>query len=215
MPERHDPERDRWSRRATESLFPQIARDVFGVAKQEDVIYTWNQPDIDRLDKEYGVDILLHTPRRRVALAARIRGYEYYKSFGDVTIRLDSLYTLGKMLEMQKSIARFMFYAWGDSDKPILPVRFVDWHIILLQELIDLYLKGKIKSNGPFSNGDKSSRLVGFGIQELSQHKLIYRSSGIETCSDEPEDFEQGMLFDDSVYLEALRHDMYHRQYND
>lgn len=171
-----DSERDRWSRRTTEDLFPPIALSVFNT-KKENIIYAWNDPEIRRIDTDYGVDILLHTPQRRVALAARVRGFEYYQKFGDVTIRLDSLQNLGKALEMQKSIARFMFFAWGDTDKPFEPTRFVDWHVIYLQRLIDLYLKGQIKFTGPFSNSDKSSRLVGFGIKQLKANSLIYKSN--------------------------------------
>lgn len=171
-----DPERDRWSRRATEDLFPTIALQVFNT-QQDKIVYAWDDPGIDRIDKEYGVDALLHTPKRNVALAIRIRSYEYYQKFGDVTIRLDSLQTLGKMLEMQKSIARFMFYAWGNTDKPFAPTKLVDWHIIFLQRLVDLYLAGRLPYNGPFKNGDKSSRLVGFTVSTLQNQGLIYRSN--------------------------------------
>jgi hypothetical protein len=170
-----DPERDRWSRRATEDLFPAIALRVFNTP-QDKIVYAWNDQSIDRMDKEYGIDALLHTPKRNVALAIRIRGYEYYQKFGDITIRLDSLQTLGKMLEMQKSIARFMFYAWGNTDKPYAPTVFADWHVVFLQRLVDLFLAKRIRYSGPFVNGDKSSRLVGFAVPELERHGLIYMS---------------------------------------
>lgn len=116
----YDSERDRWSRRATEDLFPEIAKSVFNTNPQN-IIYTWNIDELDGLDKHYGVDAVLRSSLRNTALAIRIRSNKYYRDFGDITIRLDSLQTLGKMLEMQKSIARFMFFAWGNTDKPIAP----------------------------------------------------------------------------------------------
>lgn len=171
-----DPERDKWSRLSTEKLFPPIAKSVFRT-ERERIIYAWDAAfSIDRLDKDYGVDAILQTEKRHVALAVRIRGLYYYNEFGDITIRLDSLQTMGKMLEMQKSIARFMFYAWGNANRPILPTAFVDWHVLLLQRLVDLYLLKRIRYCGPFWNKDKSSRLVGFSVKTLKEHALIYKS---------------------------------------
>lgn len=211
---RYDPERDRWSRRATETLLWPIARDNFNVLTQDDILYAWNNLDMDRLDKEYGVDAILHTKERRVALAIRIRGHYYYRTFGDVTVRLDSLQTLGKMLEMQKSIARFMFYAWGDTDKPELPTVLVDWHVIFLHRLIDSYLKGKIAYRGPFWNNDESSRLVAFTIAELKNHGLICKSKGEVVLPESPQVAIQPQLFS-PTYLEALGHDNFHKSYYD
>ena len=45
----YDPERDRWSRRASELLFPSIAKSVFNTSSK-DIAYTWNMPEIDRAD---------------------------------------------------------------------------------------------------------------------------------------------------------------------
>lgn len=189
----YDSDRDRWSRRATEALFPEIAQNIFNTTPKN-IIYTWDSDLLDRLDKHYGVDALLQSSKRNTALAIRIRSNEYYRKFGDVTIRLDSLQTMGKKLEMQKSIARYMFYAWGDTDKPIAPARLVDWHVIWLQRLVDLYLKGTLPFNGPFKNGDESSRLVGFDVATLKSKGLIY------TSHKQPEAVEQLDLFDRNIY---------------
>jgi hypothetical protein len=171
-----DPERSRWSNDAIETLFPKIAQDVFNTSK-DNIIYAWRDPSIEVIDTHYGIDILLKTPNRNVAIAARMRGKYYYNRFGDVTLRYDSLQTLGKMLEVQKSIARFLWYAWGNSDRPIAPTMTLDWHIIFLQRLVDKFLKREISFSGPFPNGDQSSRLIGFDIKDLQRLNLIYTSN--------------------------------------
>ncbi len=74
---------------------------------------------LDRLDTHCGVDALLQTPERNIALAVRLRGFSYLVTYGDITIRYDSLQNLGKALEMQKSIARFMFYGCWMLTAPI------------------------------------------------------------------------------------------------
>jgi hypothetical protein len=186
-----DPKRDQWSIDATERLFPGIALSVFNTVPGN-IVYAWHS-DIDRLDTEYGTDAILKSKNRNIALAIRIRGIYYYQEFGDITIRYDSLKTLGKKLEMQKSIARFMFYGWGDTNSPGVPKRLikagkvnknsiappsvlVDWKVVFLQRLIDVFLRGKLNYSGPYNNGDGSSRLVGITPSELESHKLIYKS---------------------------------------
>lgn len=237
MPPIHgfDEDRDQWSIEATERLFPPIAWTVFRT-KPENITYAWHS-DINRLDTQYGIDCLLKTEKRNVALAVRIRGIYYYITFGDITIRYDSLQTLGKMLEMQKSIARFMFYGWGDTNSPGVPKKLIregkvdritikppdcliDWHVIWLQRLIDLYLKGNLQYQGPYLNGDGSSRLVGISLSELTRHNLIYKSkSDIEDETDLMKEiadlrYEQGDLFDlnESRY-EAYLNELHHKPY--
>lgn len=169
-----DPERNRWSIETAELLFPPIAKQIY---KAEQIIYAWNCEGIDRLDKHYGVDSIITSVRQRnAAIAIRVRGYHYWQEFGDVTIRYDSLQTLGKMLEMQKSIARFLFYAWADTDRPMPASDFVDWHSILLQRLVDQFMLDRIDYKGPFENVDESSRLVAFNIATLRRMGLLHAS---------------------------------------
>lgn len=192
----YDNERDKWSIEATELLFPHIANHIFRTTPDK-IEYAWRNPKIDCLDKAYGTDALLQSRQRNVAIAIRIRGIYYYQSYGDITIRYDSLQTLGKMLEIQKSIARFMLYAWTDANSPGLPeyligrngaepesirpaTKFIDWHVIYLQRLVDKFLKSELKYDGPYSNGDNSSRLIGISISNLEEHKLIYKSKSKE-----------------------------------
>lgn len=101
----YDTERDTWSMSATERLFPAIARQVFLAQKIE---YAWRS-SIKRLDLEYGVDALIKTPGKHVAVAIRIRGRKFYRYYRDLTLRYESLQNPRKLLEIQKSIARFMF----------------------------------------------------------------------------------------------------------
>lgn len=163
---------DRWSIDATERLLEPIIRDVFSAQR---ILYTWNS----KLDRYYGVDALLHTPRRNVALAIRVRGYYYYHRFGDITLRHESLRTMGKALETQKSIARFMLYAWVDTDRPEPPTSVVDWHVIYLQRLLDRFLTGELSASGPYANHDGSSNLVAFSVPDLQRLGLIYRSAPV------------------------------------
>lgn len=167
-----DPNRDNWSIDATERLFEPIAAEVFGVKRIE---YAWRS-SIDRLDKQYGVDALLQTPRRNVALAIRLRSQRYYKGFGDITIRYESLQNLGKALEMQKSIARLLFYGWCDTDIPDPPTAIVDWHVIWLQRLVDDFLAGKLPYTEPRWNKDGSSTFLAFDVGLLRERKLILKS---------------------------------------
>jgi hypothetical protein len=197
MTKTFDPERDRWSIDATERLFPPIAQNVFNTIP-DNIVYAWHS-NIDRLDTDYGTDAILKSKNRNIALAIRIRGIYYYQEFGDITIRYDSLKTLGKKLEMQKSIARFMFYGWGDTNSPGVPRKLirsgkidklsisppsnlVDWNIIFLQRLIDAYLKGKLNYSGPYNNSDGSSRLIGIALSDLKSLQLIYKSKPTETA---------------------------------
>jgi hypothetical protein len=165
----YDTERDKWSMGATERLFPAIARQVFLAQKIE---YAWRSP-IKRLDLEYGVDALIKTPRKHVAVAIRIRGKKFYHYYRDLTLRYESLQNPRKLLEIQKSIARFMFYGWGDTDRPLTPARLVDWYVVWLQELTDAFIERKIPYKGPFSNKDRSSRFIAFDLNVLQQKGLI------------------------------------------
>lgn len=169
-----DPGRDRWSQEATERLLPPLLEKAFGPNTAE---YAWNNPDLRRIDTHYGVDALLQCQQRNVALAIRLRGAAYYVKHGDITLRYDSLQTAGKFLEVRKSIARYLFYGWADTDLPAPPSRLQDWHVIWLQELVDAYLSGTLQYTGPFSNGDKSSRLIGVSLQELRRRHLVLDSA--------------------------------------
>jgi hypothetical protein len=165
----YNAERDGWSMGATEGLFPAIARQVFLAQKIE---YAWRS-SIKRLDLEYGVDALIKTPRKHVAVAIRIRGKKFHQYYQDLTLRYESLQTPRKLLETQKSIARFMFYGWGDTDRPLLPARLVDWYVVWLQELTDAVIERKIPYKGPFSNKDRSSKFIAFDLNVLQQKGLI------------------------------------------
>ena len=168
-----DPERDAWSRDATERLLPPLLEALWSARRIE---FAWRS-GMDRLDTQYGVDCLVETPRRQVALAVRLRGVSYYRRYGDITIRYDSLQNLGKALEMQKSIARFLFYGWCDTDRPKSATRLVDWHILWLQRIVDQYLAGRLQPARTMANHDGSSRFVVFGLQELRQRGLVLASA--------------------------------------
>ncbi len=165
----YDTERDAWSMRATEGLFPAIARQVF---LAQEIEYAWKS-SIKRLDLEYGVDALIQTPGKHIAVAIRIRGRKFYRYYRDLTLRYESLQTPCKLLEIQKSIARFMFYGWGDTDRPLLPARLIDWYVVWLQELTDAVIERRIPYKGPFSNKDRSSRFIAFDFNVLRQKGLI------------------------------------------
>jgi hypothetical protein len=172
-----DPARNRWSNDAVERLFPKIAQNYLSA---QDVVFAWSDNNLVQFDTHYGTDAILTTDKQRnIAIAIRIRGLYYYNRFGDITIRFDSLQTIGKMLEMSKSIARFLFFAWVDTDRPKKATKFVDWHVIWLQRLVDKFMVGELVYSGPFDNNDDSSRLIGINIQELERHNLIYTSSPI------------------------------------
>lgn len=128
---------------------------------------------MDRLDKQYGVDVVIATERRNSAWAVRLRGRSYLQRFGDVTIRYESLQTYGKKLEMQKSIARFLFYGWCDTDRPRAPKALLAWHIIYLQPLVDKFLNGRIAFSGPHRNKDQSSTFVSFSVDTLKSEQLL------------------------------------------
>ena len=170
-----DPDRDEWSRDASVRLLPAVLGSIMPYRK---IVWAW-ESGIDRLDKYYAVDAIVQTPRRNIALAIRFRGYSYWKRFGDITIRYDSLQNLGKALEIQKSIARFIFYGWLDTDPPVPGKEMVDWHLIWLQRLVDLHLRGVLPHKGPYPNTDGSSRLVAFTPELLRKHKLIYKSKTV------------------------------------
>jgi hypothetical protein len=220
----YSPDRDNWSIEATERLFPPIAKQVFNT-DPKNIIYAWNYPEIDRLDLDYGTDAILKTPRRNVALAIRIRGFYYFDRFGDITIRYDSLQTLGKELEIRKSIARFMFYGWGDTNSPGTrrdkidpttirpPTKIVYWYVIWLQRLIDVYLRKDLRYTGPHPNGDKSSRLVGISVSELDRHGLIYRKMDQPT-EEQDETWELSQMVWEQQRLfelnEAYRNEQHH-----
>lgn len=226
---RYSEDRDNWSIEATERLFPPIAKKHLDT-EPNNIIYAWNDPGIDRLDKDYGTDAILTTNRpRNVALAIRLRGIDYFNKFGDITIRYDSLYTLGKKLEMQKSIARFMFYAWGDTNTPgtknpqveiAPPSRFVGWYLVFLQRLIDKFIKGELKHSDPFRNSDRSSRLIGISIDELDRQGLICKRMGdtddyIEAVHETNAiRWEQGNLMDLTPDIaEAWANELHHSQW--
>lgn len=171
-----DTDRDKWSRDASQRLVIPVLRESIGA---QQVYWMWEESTA-WMDMQFGVDALVQTNRRNVALAIRLRGRSYYDNprFRDITIRYESLQTLGKALEMQKSIARYLFYGWCDTDRPQRPERLVGWHIVRLQELVDQALRGDLPIV-PICNRDGSSKFVAFTVDELIQHRLILRSSRI------------------------------------
>ena len=168
--------RDQWSRDAMRRFLPEICRDVFG---SDHIIYA-DAAKIDQLDKQYGVDAIVHAPRRHVALAVRLRSQRYWLSPGDITIRYDSLQTSGKALEMRKSIAHYLVFGWCNTDFPQPPTGLLDWHVVALQRLMDAYLLGRLQpeSGNPRRNRDQSSQLMGFAVADLRRLRLMLKSAG-------------------------------------
>lgn len=133
----------------------------------------------DFVDKELGIDVLVTTGKgRQCAVAERFRGAKY-KRHQDLTIREESLYNVGKVLELHKSIARYMLYGYADTNQEDLqpPQSITQWLLIDLQLTIDKYMSNKI----PFRaqrNHDGSSCFICLTFDTLRDlHLVVFESS--------------------------------------
>ncbi len=167
-------QRASWSDEAAERLVGPILR------RQMNARYiVWlhrAEGSVRRVDTDYGVDALLHTPGRHIALAVRVRSSSAHK-WHQVTLRDESLQTAGRRLETDKSIARFMFYGWADTDMPTAPTGLLEWYIFRLQQLIDGYQSGRILADDQRRNHDASSTFVCFDIATLKRQSLMVAGS--------------------------------------
>ena len=168
-----DPDRFNWGKNCLNKLAPAALKSIFG----NDIIITalddGTELIYDILDKNYGVDYLLASSVRNVSIAARVRGVSYYR-YHDITIRHKSLQTPGKILESKSTIARYLFYGWVNTDKPKEPTKFVNWYMIRLVELLELYHTNKFPPNDKRYNTDYSSTFLVWNIERLKQKNLIF-----------------------------------------
>ena len=162
----YDPARDTWSRDATERLLSPIFRADFSATK---LVYQWQT----EMDLGYGVDGLMSTPGRNYSLAIRVRGRQF-RRFQDVTFRYESLQTMNKRLEFEKTIATHMAYAYADTDFPTPARELIEWQFIKVQVLVEMWRDKAIEwDTRPTDNHDGSSRLIAFKFSTLARHGLI------------------------------------------
>ena len=130
------------------------------------------------VDKEFGIDVLVTTGKgRQCAIAERFRGARY-KRYQDLTIREESLYNIGKALEVHKSIARYMLYGYADVDqKDTQPPKCItQWLLVDLQPTIDKYMAAKIPF-GKKQNHDGSSCFIHITFDTLRSFSLVVAES--------------------------------------
>jgi hypothetical protein len=170
-----DLERDRWSRRVAERFFPDIARITWG----DCLVFFCPAAVGDRLDRDYGIDAFVATPTRQYSIALRFRGRFSYLKYRDITLRYDSLWTPGKLLEVRKAVANYFVYGWADTDRPTPPTALLGWVVLHLPALLDLLEAGDIPYRGPIANADISSRFISLSPSDLSRRGLIVCARGL------------------------------------
>jgi len=132
----------------------------------------------DFVDKDLGIDVVVTADSgRQYALAERFRSAKWQK-YQELSIRQESLYNIGKALEVNKSIARYMLYGYADGDLGKSPTRITQWLLVNLQETLDLYRTKRIPYTVK-SNRDPSSTFILIRFDDLRERNLVRRESAL------------------------------------
>jgi hypothetical protein len=165
----YEPTRNNWSKYIQETLLLPELKNIFGSDSEiNNVVGT-------DMDVFYGTDFILKTSTRTYPFGFRARGKKYLK-YHEVTIRNESLQTFGKLLEIKTTMARYLFYCWVNAELNQTPTEILNWYIVDLQTLIELYINKKLYPVGNILNRDASSTFLPFYVTDLMDTGCVFAS---------------------------------------
>ena len=147
-------------------------RDIYKPIMNAVKIHRFEQ---DFIDRTLGIDIAIQSNERQYTIAECFRSNKD-KKYQDLTIRYESKYNVGRLLEVQMSTARYKLVAYADTDVGTQPTKLTQWLLVNLQDVLDEYQKGTL----PYvvkHNKDQSSSFMAIKFDDLRRLGLIRTES--------------------------------------